>query len=79
MADAEDQIVFGERFIEKGAECGGVGGQADAKIDMGSDDAGESSTVGYRRNFTAEGKGVLEEEESLAGVRWIARGVMLSG
>ena len=41
MADAEDEIVFGQRFVEQRAERGGIGGEADAEIDVRRDDAGQ--------------------------------------
>ena len=47
MADAEDEISFRQRDFEKRSKGGGVGGKADAKIDVRSDDT-------RRGNFFSE-------------------------
>ena len=46
VADAQDEVGFRQRLGKQRLERGGVGGEADAEIDMGCDDAGERTLFG---------------------------------
>ena len=80
MADAENQISVGERFIEQGSKSGGIGAEADPKIDVRRDDTSKSGFLGRRRQLIGRKgiEGVAEKGEAFGGVRGIAVGMMLS-
>jgi len=46
MTDAENEVGIGERRFKKRPERGGVGAEADAKIDVGGDHAQEGTFFG---------------------------------
>ena len=81
MADAEYEVGVDERRFEKRPECGGVGAEADAKIDVGGDHA-EEGTFFRRGGQLARGtggEGVPEKREGPGGVGRIAIRVMPGG
>jgi hypothetical protein len=51
MADAENDVGVGERRFEQRTKGGGVGAEADAKIDVGGDDAEEGTFFRRGRQF----------------------------
>ncbi len=81
VADAEDEIDVGERDMEQRLKRGRVGGQADAEIDVGCDDAGEFAKrrCGGQFGLGIAGEGFLEKLERLVRVRRVTGGVMPRG
>ena len=81
VADAEDNIGVGGRGFEKGTKGGGVGAEADTKVDVGGDYAKEGTFLrcGGQLVRGAGGEGVAEKSEGFDGVGGIAVRVMLGG
>ena len=81
MTDAENDVGIGERRFEEWLKRGGVGAVADAKIDVGGDDAQEGTFFWHGRQFVRGkgGKGVPEKREGFGGVGRIAGRVMPGG
>jgi len=81
MADAENDVGVGKRRFQERAKGGGVGADADTKINVGSDDARERNFWRSGRQLVrrAGGEGLAEKREGLCGLGGIAGGVMLGG
>ena len=81
MADAENDIGIGKRCFQKRTKRGGVGAEADAKIDVGSDHAQEGPFFGRGGQLAPRtgSEGVPEKRESPGGVGGIAVRVMPGG
>jgi len=81
VADAEDEVGVGERRVEERPERGGVGAEADAKIDVRGDDAGQGTVFGRGRQRAGRGggEGFAEKREGFDGTGGVAIGMMPGG
>ena len=77
VADAEDQVVLGERLIKERAKSRNVGGEPEVKRpQMGRDDPREASALRRRRDFSAKAQRLTEESEGLVRARRITAGMV---